>query len=201
VDRRTKDRWIGAGFPLSQQGDITRLLKELNSGKEGAEDELLHLLYNELRTMARHFMRGERAGHTLQTTALVHEAYIRLCGSTSPLENKAHFIRLAARAMRHVLIDHARRRNYQKRGGKESHQRLTDIIDAFQEANTVDLIALDQALSRLSALDPRGVQVVELRFFAGLTVEQTAEVLDISPRTVKGDWHMTRAWLKKELNG
>ncbi len=184
---------------MSQQGDITRLLQELNAGEENAAVELLPLLYSELRSLARNFMRNERAGHTLQTTALVHEAYIRLCGFDSPLENKAHFMRLAARAMRRVLIDHARRKNAGKRGGKESHK-LLEMIDALQEANSIDLIALDQALSRLSELDPRGVQVVELRFFAGLTVEQTAEVLDISPRTVKGDWQMARAWLKQELS-
>jgi len=180
--------------------DVTLLLKELSAGKEGAEEMLLPLIYDELRALARHFMGHERTGHTLQTTALVHEAYLRLCGSNQESWNdKAHYMRLAARAMRRVLIDHARRKSSQKRGGG-AHKTTLEPGMAIQIDDTIDLLALDQALCKLAALDDRLSQVVELRYFCGLTVEETAKVLGASPRTVKSDWKMAKAWLKQELS-
>ena len=184
--------------PSNAKG-VTELLRELGAGKDGAEEALLSLIYDELHALARLFMGRERVGHTLQTTALVHEAYLRLYGSNQEnWESKAHYMRLAARAMRRVLIDHARRRNSQKRGGDHHRTSLSSAV-AIENQDPIDLLALDQALSKLSDLDPRLGQVVELRYFCGLTVEETAEVLGASPRTVKSDWRMARAWLKQEL--
>jgi RNA polymerase sigma factor (TIGR02999 family) len=178
----------------------TLLLKELSAGKEGAKEALLPLIYDELRALARYFLRDERAAHTLQTTELVHEAYIRLCGlEQETSEGKIQYMRLAAQAMRRVLIDHARRKYSQKRGGRRRRTSLNPAMGIKIE-DTVDLLALDQALHNLSDLDPRLGQVVELRYFGGLTVEETARVLDISPRTVKSDWKMAKAWLKQELS-
>ncbi|MBD3235936.1 MAG: sigma-70 family RNA polymerase sigma factor [Candidatus Eisenbacteria bacterium] len=180
--------------------DVTLLLKALTAGREGAEEALLPLIYDELRALAHHFMANERAGHTLQTTALVHEAYLRLCGSApQDWANKSHYMRVAARAMRRVLIDHARRKHAQKRGGRARPTELEPEM-AIQLDDTVDLLALDRALTKLSSLDPRMGQVVELRYFCGLTIEETADVLGASPRTVKTDWTMARAWLKQELS-
>ncbi len=180
--------------------DVTLLLNELSAGKEGAEGELLPLIYDELRALARYFMRNERTGHTLQTTALVHEAYLRLCGSRQDSwENKAHYMRLAARAMRRVLVDHARRKYSQKRGGEAARVPL-DPGMAIQIDETIDHLALDEALTKLAALDPRLCQVVELRYFCGLTVDETAKVIGTSPRTTKSDWKMAKAWLKQELS-
>lgn len=180
--------------------DVTLLLHELGAGKDGAEEALLPLIYDELRALARHFMGHERTGHTLQTTALVHEAYLRLCGSKAEnWESKAHYMRLAARAMRRVLIDHARRKNAQKRGGAAGDTKLESGM-AIQVDDTIDFLALDQALTKLADLDPRLGQVVELRYFCGLTVEETAKVLGTSPRTTKSDWKMAKAWLKQELS-
>ena len=184
----------------SDNRDITLLLNELSAGKEGAADALLPLIYDELRALARHFMGDERTGHTLQTTALVHEAYLRLCGSKQGnWDSKAHYMRVAARAMRRVLIDHARRKHSKKRGG-DAHRTDLDRVMAIQIDDSIDLLSLDEALTKLSELDPRLVQVVELRYFCGLTVEETAKVLGISPRTTKSDWKMARAWLKQELS-
>jgi RNA polymerase sigma factor (TIGR02999 family) len=180
--------------------DVTELLHELSAGKEGAEEALLQVIYGELRALAHHFMGQERAGHTLQTTALVHEAYLRLCGTKQKnWEGKSHYMRLAARAMRRVLIDHARRKESHKRG-RRPHKVTLDPEMAIQIDDTVDLLALDRALTKLGDLHPRMVQVVELRYFCGLTVEETARLLDISPRTAESDWKMARAWLKVELN-
>lgn len=180
--------------------EVTLLLKELSAGKEGAEEALLPVIYNELRALARYFLRDERAAHTLQTTELVHEAYIRLCGSQQETsEGKTQYMRLAAQAMRRVLIDHARRKLSQKRGGRPRKTLLKPAM-AIESEDTIDLLALDQALQNLSDLDPRLGQVVELRYFGGLTVEEIARVLDISPRTVKSDWKMAKAWLKRELS-
>ena len=184
---------------MSTEGEITRLLEDLRRGKDGAEDALIPLLYDELHAMARRFMREEYRGHTLQTTALVHEAYLRMGGRVGDgIEDKVHFLRLAARTMRHVLIDHARKRRAEKRGGKAKRISIQDLGD-IEGACGVDLVALEEALERLGALDPKLVQVVELRFFAGLTVEETAKVLGIAPRTVLYDWRMAKAWLRNEM--
>jgi len=184
---------------LPEKKDITHLLEDLNAGKAEAQEVLLPLLYNELRALARYHMRDERSDHTLQTTALVHEAYLRLCGRKAETwENKAHYMRVATRAMRRVLVDHARRKYSDKRGGSRRKEPL-EMADGFQIESTIDLIALDTALEKLTAMDPRLGQIVELRFFGGLTAEETAHVLGVSPRTIKYEWKMAKVWLKHEM--
>jgi RNA polymerase sigma factor (TIGR02999 family) len=184
---------------LSSRRDITNLLKALNAGKEGAEEQLLMKLYDELHALARYYMHDERTGHTLQTTALVHEAYIRMGGrKEEAFENKVHYMRVAAQAMRRVLIDYARRRQTQKEGGRW-HREVLDKAEELSIDTSVNLPALDSALEKLAKMDKKLAQIVELRFFGGLTIEETAKVLGVSPRTVKYDWRMARAWLKEEL--
>lgn len=179
--------------------DVTRLLADLNAGKEGAEKALMPVLYDELRSLARSYMRGERPGHTLQTTALVHEAYLRLGGDRDiAWESKAHFMRVAARTMRRVLIDHARRNRSDKKGGKRGREPLDRAVEVMEEAS-FDLVALDSVLARLSEIDGQMGQVVELRFFAGLTIEETGKVMGISIGTVKNDWALAKAWLKQQI--
>ncbi len=161
------------------------------------------LVYDELRKLARHYLQRERDDHTLQSTALVHEAYLRLAGHDAPhLQNRAHFFGVAAHLMRQILVDHARSHQAAKRGGPDSFKLTLDPkLHLPQGLQAVDLIALDAALHRLSALDPQQGRIVELRFFAGLTVEDTAEVLGISPATVKRYWTTARAWLHREIAG
>lgn len=179
--------------------DITRLLADLNAGKDGAEEVLMPLLYDELRALARHHMRAERPGHTLQTTALVNEAYLRLGGERDAgWSNKAHFMRIASRAMRRVLIDHARRKRSDKKGGKRGREPLFKATELMEEAS-FDLLALDQALERLAEIDEQMAKVVELRFFGGLTIAETAKVMEISPGTVKNEWLLAKAWLKQQV--
>lgn len=157
------------------------------------------LVYNELRALAKHYMRGERPGHTLQTTALVHEAYLKLGGEReAPWESRAHYLRMASQAMRRVLIDHARRRKADKKGGKRTREPLDKALDLMESSST-DLVELDSSLDKLAGIDPQLAQVVELRFFGGLTVEETAKVLGISKTTVKQDWSLAKAWLKQEM--
>jgi len=183
--------------------EVTRLLHELSAGKVGAGEALLPLVYDELHALAERHMRGERSDHTLQTTALVHEAYLKLGGGQARTwEDRAHFLRIASQAMRRVLIDHARRRGAEKKGGHRQRRPLDEAIALIGEACApADLLALDQALQKLASIDPHMEQVVELRFFGSLTVEETARVMGISPRTVKADWRIAKAWLKKELGG
>ncbi|MHC4942578.1 MAG: sigma-70 family RNA polymerase sigma factor [Planctomycetota bacterium] len=179
--------------------DVTRLLADLSAGKKGAAEALMPLLYDELRALARHYMRGERVDHTLQTTALVHEAYLRLGGKMETAwENKAHYMRVAARAMRHVLIDHARRKRAAKKGGTWKKESLDKAAEILEEAS-IDLLAVDQALSDLAKIDEQMAQVVELKFFGGLTIEETANVLGISPSTVKHEWVLAKAWLRQQI--
>jgi RNA polymerase sigma factor (TIGR02999 family) len=179
--------------------DVTRLLAELQSGQEGAAEALVPLVYAELHALAVHFMRGERDDHTLQPTVLVHDAYLRLVGQRdTSWQSRSHFFGIAAQAMRRILVDHARRTRASKRDGGE---RVTlDESVADRSGRTVDLIALDDALARLAALDPRQARVVELRYFSGLDIEQTAAVLGVSPATVKRDWTFARAFLQRELD-
>ncbi len=180
-------------------GDITILLAELRAGDRSAESKLMPLVYYELRRLARRFMRAERPGHTLQPTALVHEAYLRLAGQREiTWQNRAHFFGVAAQLMRRILVDHARARQAEKRGGHEQRVSLDEALE-YTEGKAGDLVALDGALDRLAERDPRQGRVVELRFFAGLTEKEAAEVLGISVRTVKRDWHVARAWLYKEI--
>jgi RNA polymerase sigma factor (TIGR02999 family) len=179
--------------------NITHLLKEWSDGDERALDRLTPLVYEELRHQAARFLRRERPGHTLQTTALIHEAYLRLIDANDvQWQSRAHFFAIAANLMRRVLVDHARRRDAEKRGG--SHIRLTlDEGLAVAKETDVDLLAIDEALTRLATIDPQQARVVELRFFSGLSVEETAVALGVSPKTVKRDWSVARAWLRREI--
>lgn len=178
---------------------ITLLLNAANAGDPDALERLAPLVYNELRWLAHAALRSESAAQTLSTTALVHEAYLKLAaGQAMPAESRRHFYGAAARAMRQILIDAARRRGSEKRGGKQVDAEL-DPQHLAVDAVSLELIALDQALEQLSGLDQRLGRVVECRFFGGLTVEETALVLDISPRSVKRDWRTARAWLQQRL--
>ena len=181
---------------------VTELLRAWGGGDQRALDELLPVVYEELRRQAQRYLRRERDGHSLQATALVHEAYIRLVDQRRmQWQGRAQFFGIAAQLMRRVLVDHARARHAEKRGGPNVSlvQPLEEATAAAQESD-VDLLALDDALTRLAELDPRQAKVVELRYFSGLGIEETAEVLGISPATVKREWAMARAWLKRELS-
>ena len=177
------------------------MLAELRSGNKEALAMLIPLVYDELHRLAEHYMRNERVGHTLQPTALINEAYLRVASAEkADWQHRAHFVAVAAGTMRRVLIDHARKQEAAKRGGKQAALPLEDSPEYLSEERSEELIALDEALTRLQELDPRQSQVVELRFFGGLTVEETAEVLGISPKTVKRDWAVARAWLHGEMS-
>jgi len=179
--------------------DVTALLGELTKGNPEAGPKLIPLVYGELRRMAAGYMRRERTGHTLQATALVHEAYLKLLGQHSvDWQNRAHFFGIAAQVMRRILIDHARGHVRDKRGGGREAVPLDEAL-VFSPERSSDFLALDSALERLAEVDPRQAKIVELRFFGGLTVEEAAEVLGISPKTVKRDWSVAKAWLHGEL--
>ena len=179
--------------------EISGLLVEWRNGDHAALDRLMPLVYEELRRLARHYMRGERAGHTLQATALVDEAYMRLIDyKKMKWQNRAHFFAVAAQLMRRILVDHARGRNYAKRGGAQQKLSLSQA-DRFANEPDVDLIALDDTLKVLAAMNEQQSRIVELRFFGGLTIEETAEVLGLSHATVERDWAVARAWLRREL--
>jgi RNA polymerase sigma-70 factor (ECF subfamily) len=180
--------------------EITGLLRAWEQGDRGALDRLMPIVYDELRRAARNYMRREQASQTLQATALVNEVYMRLVDITSVRwQDRAHFFAIAASMMRRILLDAARARAAGKRGGGEL--RITLHEDALASNQAADLVAIDDALQALSQVDPRKAQVVELRFFGGLSVEEMAEVLSISPQSVKRDWKLARAWLLKELGG
>ena len=180
---------------------ITSLLVRWREGDRAALEELMPLVYDELRQLARHYLRQERDGHTLQSTALVHEAYLRLAGNTPPQwQNRAHFFGIAAHLMRQILVEHARGRNAAKRGGTACRLSLDQVI-AFPNQPDLDIVELDRALSELAGFDEQQSRIVELRFFAGLTIEDTSEVLGISPATVKRDWVTARAWLYRSMTG
>jgi len=180
-------------------GDVTELLRAWRDGDEQALAELLPLVESELRRLARSYMSRERQDHTLQTTALVNEAYVRLTdASRLPWQSRAHFFGIAARLMRRVLVDYARARGYQKRGGGIDHVSLDDAV-AVTPPPDFDVVALDRALEKLMVVDERKSRVIELRFFGGLSVDETAEVLGVSPDTVKRDWRMAKLWLLREL--
>lgn len=180
--------------------DVTELLHEWRQGDKSAFDKLMPLVYDEMRRIAHRYMQKERDGHTLQTTALINEAYVRLVGQQKiEWQNRAHFFAVTAQVMRHVLIDHARRVHYAKRGGGAQHVALDDV-DAMTTERAAELVALDEALSELAILDPRKSRVVELRYFGGLSLEETADVLEISLMTVRRDWRAAKAWLYRKLN-
>ena len=176
------------------------MLVRWREGDRQALEELMPLVYGELRRLARHYLQRERSDHTLQSTALVHEAYLRLAGHDAPQwQNRAHFFGVAAQLMRQILVDYARSHRADKRGGSVCRIALDDAPDRPKEVN-VDVVALDDALKTLAQTDPQQCRVVELKFFAGLTIEDTSEVLGISPATVKRDWVTARAWLFRELD-
>jgi RNA polymerase sigma factor (TIGR02999 family) len=179
--------------------DVTALLVRLSDGEEAALDELLPVVYEELRAIAHNQLRGERSDHTLRTTELVHEAYMKLVNQSDvDWQDRQHFFAVAARAMRQVLVDHARRRTADKRGGNEPDVPL-ERVTLPRETKVEELVALDDALERLAERDERAAKVVECRFFGGYTIAETADVLDVSRSTVKRDWRAARAWLNRAL--
>jgi RNA polymerase sigma factor (TIGR02999 family) len=179
--------------------EVTQLLFEWRNGDATAFDKLLPLVYDELRRIASRYMKRERAGHTLQTTALVNEAYLRLVNQQGiDWQDRAHFFAVAAQVMRHLLVDHARANHYAKRGGNAVQVTL-DEGAIVTESQNVEILALDEALTRLAAMDERKVKIVELRYFGGLSAEETAAVLDLSEITVKREWLKAKAWLFREL--
>lgn len=186
--------------PDGSRLNVTELLLAWGKGDRSALDDLVPLVHQELRRLARLQMRGERDNHTLQTTALVNEAFVRLVDLRCiRWQDRAHFLALSARLMRRILVDHARSRNYQKRGGGVDTVTLDDLVVAAPERGA-DLVALDDALELLGQVDPRKSQVVELRFFGGLTAEETAEVLTVSAETVQRDWRLAKVWLLREIS-
>lgn len=185
--------------PPRQQ--VTQMLVDWSQGHREAAVQLMPLVYDELRLIARGYLQRERSDHTLQATALVHEAYLRLVDQTQlTWKNRAHFFGVAAQVMRRILVDHARRHRAEKRGGDWAKVELDEAL-LSASSRPVDLIALDEALLGLAKLDPRQSQIVELRFFGGLTIEDAAEVLDVSARTVRRDWRIAKAWLRREIFG
>lgn len=185
---------------ISSSHEITRLLRAWSDGDQEALARLATLVEVELRRLASSYLRRERPGHTLQATALVNEAYLRLIeDSAVRWQNRAHFYGIAAHLMRRILVDHARRRNKLKRGGDRLRVSLAEIETRLPDQTTADLIALDEALSSLSKFDPRKSQIVELKFFGGMQEEAIAEALKISLRTVQREWNLARAWLYNEL--
>ncbi|HEX8072229.1 MAG TPA: sigma-70 family RNA polymerase sigma factor [Pyrinomonadaceae bacterium] len=184
---------------MTSQTSVTQLLADLRNGDQAALDALLPQVYDELRRLADHYLRQERPDHTLQATALVHEAYLRLVDQTNiSWQNRAHFFSVAAQVMRHILVDHARKAHAEKRGGGARRLSLDEAVSFFEQRD-VNLVALDEALTELAALDAQQSRIVELRFFGGLTIEQIAEVLKITPGTVRYDWRMAKAWLHRAL--
>ena len=181
--------------------DVTLLLQAWSAGDKPALNRLMPLMYRELRHLASRQLRRERKGHTLQTTALVHEAYLRLVNQTGiASQTRAQFFAIAANLMRQILVDHARQRHAEKRGGAERQKLSLTNADKIAEQPEVNLLALNEALEQLARLDAQQARVVELKFFGGLTIEETAEVMGISHATVERDWKMARAWLRRELS-
>src|SRR5246127_708636 len=179
---------------------VTQLLVAWRAGDESALNRLMPLVYNELHRLARRYMAGEQTGHPLQTTALVHEVYLRLVdANTIEWQDRAHFYAICARLMRRILVDFARSRNYQKRGGGLAHIQLEEAVTVSAVVGS-ELLAVDEALKELAKLDRRKSEVVELRFFGGLTVEEVAAALKVSPETVMRDWKLAKAWLLRELS-
>jgi RNA polymerase sigma-70 factor (ECF subfamily) len=190
-------------MPTPSQEEVTQLLEAWTNGEKAAMDRLMPLVYRELHRMARRRLAREQDGHTLQTTALVHEAYLKLVGQKdAQWQNRGHFFAIAAQMMRRILVDYARSRDYEKRGGgapKVSFDEVMAGVPASAE-RARDVVALDEALKKLAELDARKARMVELRFFGGLSVEETAEVMGVSPGTIKRDWTLAKAWLQREMN-
>jgi len=196
------DGWEDDPMDHGTRGDLTALLNAARGGGEDTKDRLVRAVYGELRRMAADFMRRERTDHTLQPSALVNEAVIRLLdgGVLGKAQDRRHLFAAAAQAMRQVLVDHARTRNAAKRAGGRGRVPLDDVL-AYFEAQHLDVIALNEAVDRLFTLDERQGLVVVLRFFAGLSISEVAEALDVSAATVEGDWRVARAWLRSQLGG
>ncbi len=181
--------------------ELTQLLAAWGDGDRAALEKLTPLVYEELRRLAHQYMSHERPGHTLQTSALVHEAYLRLIDQKDVhWQNRAHFFGIAAQMMRRILVDHARQRRYAKRGGDVRQVPLDEAMIVSEE-RTAEVVALDDALKSLAEIDPRKSQIVELRFFGGLSIEETAEVLKVSPGTIMREWTLAKAWLRREMTG
>ena len=179
---------------------ITEMLQDWSDGNREALEMLLPLVYDELHKQATRFLRRERAGHTLQTTALIYEAYLKLIDQHEvKWQNRAHFFGIAAQAMRRILVDYAKTRHREKRGGADENLPLEEAVFAVSAAPNVDLVELDEVLTRLAKFDERQANIVELRYFGGMSVEETAEVLHISTATVKSDWRTAKAWLHREI--
>lgn len=180
--------------------DVTLLLDQINKGDSKAPEELLSLVYDELRKLASGYLKNERQDHTLQATALVHEAYIRLVDwENVSWQNRSHFFAVSAQVMRNILVDHARKKKAEIHGGNLQKLAIDEAI-SFSKQTEIDLVDLDDALMELTELDPRQAKIVELRFFAGLTIEETAHALDVSRMTVSRDWNFAKAWLYRRLN-
>ena len=185
---------------FKESKEITEMLKAWSGGNRDSLDALLPLVNAELRRQASRYLRRERAGHTLQTTALIHEAYLKLIDQCQVnWQNRAHFFGIASQMMRRILVDYAKARHREKRGGIGENLPLEHAALVVSEEKSIDLIALDEALTRLSELDERHARIVELRYFSGLNIEETAEALGISPATVKSDWKSAKAWLYQEI--
>jgi RNA polymerase sigma factor (TIGR02999 family) len=186
--------------PDPRKPEITKMLREWGGGNQEVLDELLPLVYDELHRQAARFLRKERPGHTLQTTALIHEAYLKLIDQRSvKWESRTHFFAIAAQAMRRILVDYARAEHRKKRGGNDIKLPLDEAMTVASDEKSVDLIALDEALDRLAKQDERQARIVELRYFSGLSLEETAEALHISRATVASDWNMAKVWLYREI--
>ena len=184
---------------MAATAGVTQLLNDWQDGDRAALEKLTPLVYDELRRIAHRYVQRERNGHTLQTTALVNEAYLRLAGQEKPgWQNRAHFFAVTAQVMRHILIDHARRRRYLKHGG-ELQQVSLDQASLMSEERAAELVALDEALAELKQLDPRKSRVVELRYFGGLSLEEAANILGVSVMTVRRDWRGAKAWLFRRM--
>jgi RNA polymerase sigma-70 factor, ECF subfamily len=193
--------WIFHGGNLFAAPDVTQLLVQWSQGDKTALDRMTPILYEELRRLARYFLAGERAGHTLQPTALVHEAYIRLVDQRAvDWRNRAQFLGLAASMMRRILINHAEAHNAAKREGSAEVVTLSDSLGVFTQPN-LDVLSLNRSLDELTRLDPQQGRVVELRYFGGLSIEETAEVIGVSPATVKREWATARLWLLQHMEG
>lgn len=187
---------------MPSAADVTRVLGELGQGEPSAAERLVPLIYDELRALAAHHLAGERRDHTLQPTALVHEAYLRLVDQTrTEFKNRVHFFAVAAEVIRRILVDHARTRGRQKRGGAAQRRERVGLesIETPDARPDPDLLALDEALEELGRVNERQRRIVEMRYFGGLTIEEAAEVLGIGPTTVKAEWKMARAWLAERL--
>jgi RNA polymerase sigma-70 factor, ECF subfamily len=185
--------------PDNNSHQISLLLNDWGKGDEYALEQLMPLVYDELRRMARNYMRRQPSGHTFQTTDLIHEAYLKIAaGEQRNWQSRSHFFGVAGKAMRHILVDYARAKHNQKRGGWQERVTLAENMRVTNESSE-DIVALDEVLNRLSVLDDRKVRVVEMKFFAGLNIAEIAEVLKVSPETVKRDWSFAQTWLLREL--